>query len=117
MYMIYNIFTQAEGAVPHLASREPDHDNNFGQVVVDLDCGDQEDVGHEGDPNKLWQLDGGHEPDHDNNFGQVVVVVIMRLVVMKMAILFEKVRVVMMVITTTYGPSILKRWWWSWWSS
>ena len=31
----------------------PDHDNNFGQVVVDLDCGDQEDVGHEGDPNKL----------------------------------------------------------------
>ena len=33
----------------------------------------------------------------------------MRLVVMKMAILFEKVRVVMMVITTTYGPSILKR--------
>ena len=89
MYIIYNIFTQAEGAVRHLASREPDHDNNFGQVVVDLDCGDQEDVGHEGDPNKLWQLDGGHEPDHDNNFGQVVVAVIMRLVVVK------------------------KRWWWS----
>ena len=53
MYMIYNIFTQAEGAVPHLASREPDHDNNFGEVVVDLDGGDQEGVGHEGDPNKL----------------------------------------------------------------
>ena len=53
MSIIYNIFTQAEGAVRHLASREPDHDNNFGQVVVDIDCGDQEGVGHEGDPNKL----------------------------------------------------------------
>ena len=53
VYYIYNIFTQAEGAVRHLASREPNHDNNFGQVVMDLDCGDQEGVGHEGDPNKL----------------------------------------------------------------
>ena len=53
IYIIYNIFTQAEGAVRHLASREPNHDNNFGQVVMDLDCGDQEGVGHEGDPNKL----------------------------------------------------------------
>ena len=109
MHIIYDIFTQAEGAVRHLASREPDHDNNFGEVVVDIDGGDREGVGHEGDPNKLCQLDGGHEPIHGNNFGQVVVAVIMRLVVVKMAILFEKVRVVMMVITTTYGPSILKR--------
>ena len=43
-------------------------------------------------------LDGGHEPTHGNNFGQVVVVVIMRLVVMKITIFFEKVRVVMMVM-------------------
>ena len=42
MHIIYDIFTQAEGAVRHLASREPDHDNNFGEVVVDIDCGDQE---------------------------------------------------------------------------
>ena len=35
MYLIY-IFTQAEGAVRHLASREPDQDNNFGRVVVAL---------------------------------------------------------------------------------
>ena len=34
MYIIYNIFTQAEGAVRHLASREPDQDNNFGRVAM-----------------------------------------------------------------------------------